>query len=116
MNKLQPHVTTSYLRVMGLTVEHLLTLLQANYPHTERFTLHTELRDESIDGDDAVELLALLEQHFGVSFDNFPFRQYFLEEIEIARSLSWFGLKRVRTIETELTVHLLYDYMREHAK
>ena len=101
---------------MGLTVEHLLSLLQANYPHTEQFTLDTELRDESIDGDDAVELLALLEQQFGVSFNDFPFRQYFLEEIEITRSLSWFGLKRVRAIETELTVRLLYNYMRVHVK
>ena len=101
---------------MEVTVEQLLSFLQATYPNVEPFTPHTELRDQSIDGDDAVELLELLERHFGVSFDCFPFRQYFLEEIEILRSLAWFGLKRVKAIEAEITVLLLWEYMREHIK
>ena len=76
---------------MAVTVEQLLSFRQVTYPNAGPFTPYTELRDQSIDGDDAVELLGLLEAHFGVAFDSFPFREYFLEEIEISRALTWFG-------------------------
>ena len=101
---------------MRVTIEQLLSFLQATYPNCQRFTPHTKLRDQSIDGDDAVELLELLDRHFGVSFADFAFHQYFLEEIEILRSLSWFGLKGTRAIESEITVLRLFEYMQANAK
>ena len=42
---------------MQVTIEQLPSFLQANFPNCQRFTPQTELRDQSIDGDDAVELL-----------------------------------------------------------
>jgi hypothetical protein len=102
---------------MDLTLNNLLSFLQTEFPSSaERFTPSTVLRERSIDGDDAVELLLLLEKHFLISFEHFYFQDYFLEEIEISRSLVWFGLKRVREIKTELTVLQLFEFMTKQIK
>jgi len=83
--------------------------LQEHYQGT--FSADTELRNENIDGDDAVELLNSLEKEFNVNFKEFDFNKYFLEEIEISKGLSWFGLIKIRKVQAKITVQELFQYM-----
>lgn len=101
---------------MELTLEKLISYIEDEYPYELNISSQTTFVDCSINGDDAIDLFEKLQLRFNVNFENFPFRKYFLEEIEISKGLSWFGLKKQREIQEELTVQMLYDYMIKNKK
>ena len=97
---------------MELTLENLISYLEKEYPYNFYFSPQFILR-EIDDGIGAVDLLESLSKEFNVSFENFEFYQYFLEEREL-NTMTWkhlFGLKKQKEIEEELTVQKLFDYM-----
>ena len=97
----------------NLTKENLIFYIENYLNVSNKINFETELRSE-FDGDDAIELLSNLSSFFGIDFSRFNFMDYFLSEIEISKSISWFGLKKIRKIKKELTVGDLYDYMIEN--
>ena len=98
-------------RDMKLEINDLVLFLKNQYPGIEDIISASSIRECGIDGDDAIKLLTTLGQKFSVNFENFDFHTYFLEEIEISRALSWFGLKKPRQIHEHLSVEKLYFYM-----
>lgn len=65
-------------------------------------------------GDCAIDFLETVDYEFGISFEEFDFKKYFLDENEIARSV--FKLGYSRPIEKELTLGELYKYMISHRR
>jgi gluconate kinase len=102
---------------MELTLNNLLHFLKEKYSYGDDFHNESKLREENrecpIDGDDALELLQNLRKEFNVSFENFDFHQYFLEESELNTMTlkHLFSRKKQREIAEELTIQKLYDYM-----
>lgn len=80
-----------------------------------RLTKDTVLRTY-MDGDDVIYLLEELMNRFNVTFENFDFTRYYHEELEIIKVINWFGLKKMRKIEHELTIGELYEYMINNKK
>lgn len=70
------------------------------------------LRDKE-DGIGAVYLIEDLAKEFNVSFENFDFHRYFLDEVELNTMIwkSLFKREKQRKIEKELTIYMLFDYM-----
>jgi hypothetical protein len=98
-----------------LTLENVIRYFEKEYS-LEQFDADTNIKDRSIDGIDAVDMLENLGDIFDVSFEEFDFHRYFLEEIEISRALSWFGLRKVRPTADSFTVRELFEYMVENQK
>ncbi len=97
---------------MELTLENLILFFEKEYPYDLNFSPELIFR-EIDDGISAVDLLDNLAKEFNVSFENFDFHQYFLDEAEL-NTLTWkhlFGLKKQRKIKEELTIQMLYEYM-----
>ncbi|WP_303850049.1 DUF1493 family protein [Apibacter mensalis] len=80
-----------------------------------KFTKDTVLRTY-IDGDDVIYLLEELMNKFNVTFENFDFTRYYHEESEIIKVINWFGIKKMRKIEHELTMGELFEYMKNNKK
>jgi hypothetical protein len=100
---------------MDLTIESLIqALTEYNNWNISQIELNTNILDLGTDGDDAIDMLINLGEEFSVDFSKFDFKKYFHDEIEILHALSWFGLKRIRKIESMLTVKILYDYMKDN--
>ena len=102
---------------MELTLENLISYLEKEYPYNFYFSPQFILR-EIDDGIGAVDLLENLSKAFNVTFENFDFHQYFLDEAELD-TMTWkhlFGLKKQREIEEELTVQMLFNYMVKNQK
>lgn len=72
--------------------------------------------DIANEGDEVYMLLDSLAIEFNVSFKNFDFKKYFLEEGELFNGCLTFGFVKTRKIEHELTIGELYDYMKENIK
>lgn len=105
---------------MELTLENLISFLGKEYPYDLNFTPQVKLRESeaNIDGIDAVDLLENLSKEFHVTFENFDFQKYFLDESEL-NTMTWkhlFQLKKQREIKEELTVQALFEYMTENLK
>jgi len=94
-----------------VSLEKLILFLEKEHPYDFGFNSQTKLRACNIDGVDAVDLFEKLMDEFAVTFENFDYHQYFLEEKELAQ-FNWFGFKKDREIEEELTVQMLFDYMQ----
>jgi hypothetical protein len=97
---------------MELTLENLILYLEKEYPYNFNFSPQFILR-EIDDGIGAFDILENIAKEFNVSFENFDFHQYFLDEAEL-NTLTWkhlLQLKKQREIEEELTIQKLYDYM-----
>ncbi len=97
---------------MELTLENLILYLEKEYPYNFNFSPQFILR-EIDDGIGAFDILENIAKEFNVSFENFDFNQYFLNESEL-NTLTWkaiFKREKQRTIEKELTIQKLYDYM-----
>jgi hypothetical protein len=108
--------------IMELTLENLILFLEKEYPYDNGFKPQTRFRDNgrecTIDGDDALDLLLSLKKEFDVTFENFNFQKYFLEESEL-NTLNLKSLlfrKKKREIIEELTVRKLFDYMIANVK
>lgn len=100
---------------MELTMNNLISFLE-NYTYNIKISPQTEIRrDMDEDGIGAVYLLDALKAAFCVSFENFNFKKYFLEEQELCFSWDKFFNKQ-RMIEQELTVEKLFEYMKENCK
>ena len=99
---------------MELTLENLIVFFKKEYPYDLEFAPQTEIREYcSTDGIAAVYLLEELEKEFNVTFKNFNFHQYFLDESELS-TMTWKALfkpEKQREIKEELTVQRLFDYM-----
>lgn len=106
---------------MELTLNNLLFFFDNNYSELgdDKSNSNTKIRNDfsnNIDGDDALEMLESLGETFDVDFSEFNFNSYFLEETEISKGFLGFGLKELRTIENELTIKMLYNYMTSHRR
>ncbi|WP_144284008.1 DUF1493 family protein [Chryseobacterium echinoideorum] len=102
---------------MELTIENLISFIKEDIKEDgEILPTNTITGDFGINGIEAFDLLEHLEKEFEMSFEDFDFRKYFLEENEIIKSISWLGLRKPRKIERELTIQKLYEYMLQHKK
>ncbi|NBA86188.1 hypothetical protein GVN16_10475 [Emticicia sp. CRIBPO] len=72
---------------MELTLENLISFLEKEYPYDFNFSPQYVIR-EIDDGIGAVDLLEHLSKKFGVTFKNFDFQKYFLEEAEL-NTMTW---------------------------
>lgn len=93
-----------------VSLGNLILFLKKAYPSDYEFNPQTKLRACGIDGMEAIDLIERLMDEFSVTFENFDYHQYFLEEHEM--KFNWFGLRKDREIEEELTVQMLFDYMQ----
>ena len=107
---------------MELTLNNLLHFLEDNYSFGDTFRSDSILRDTNrecpLDGDDALDLILNLSQTFNVTFENFDFHEYFLDESELKTMTvkHLFRLKRQREIKKELTIKMLFDFMAHNVK
>ena len=102
---------------MKLTLENLISFLENKVTYNDSFSAHTVLREYE-DGIGAVDFLESMSKEFNISFENFDFHQYFLDESELSR-MTWkalFRRKEKRKIVEELTVQMLYQYMISNQK
>ena len=106
---------------MELTLNNLLSFFEFYCDDLEKDkpNVNSNIRNDffnTIDGDDAIEMLILLDRTFNVDFCAFEFTTYFLEEIEISKNILCFGIIKPRKIKDELTIQMLYDYMILHKR
>lgn len=101
---------------MELTIDNLISIITEKLGFKDiEITKDTYLRTY-IDGDDVIYLLEKLIDKFHVIFENFEFKKYYHDEGEVMEVINWFGLKKMRKIEHELTIGELYDYMKKNRK
>lgn len=102
---------------MELTISNLIFFLEEKLTYNESLFPFSILRDWE-DGVGAVYFIEDLSKEFNVTFENFDFHQYFLDEAELS-IMTWkhlFGLRMQREIHEELTIQMLYDYMIKNKK
>lgn len=104
---------------MKLTLSNIVLFFRDYFnvcvqPNTEIRNISNEL---IIDGEEIFYLFKALEKEFNVSFINFDFKKYFLEEKELnTGGWIWCKQPRQRKIEHELTIGELYEYMKNNKK
>ncbi|WP_158237997.1 DUF1493 family protein [Emticicia sp. TH156] len=107
---------------MELTLNNLKFFLKEKFPYEDLFNDETIIRDGTricpIDGDDVICLFEDLSKEFHVSFEEFDFQKYFLEESEL-NTFTWrhlLKLKKQRIPEEELTIKMLFEFMGNNKK
>ncbi|MGM5631626.1 DUF1493 family protein [Apibacter raozihei] len=101
---------------MELTLNNLIFFSEKYNDYETEISEVTLVTDIANQGDDVYDLLDSLEEEFNVSFDNFDFKKYFLEEWELSKGCLTFGIIKSRKIEHELTIGELYEYMIKNRK
>lgn len=104
---------------MHITLSNLVLFL-SNYfdTHVEPDTEIRNISDELIiDGEEIFYLFKAIEKEFKVSFVEFDFKQFFLEEHELTTGgILFWKQPEQRKIKRELTIRELYEYMKKNIK